>query len=99
MINMKYSFLGVEGVRLRYKCGVHEEMRMKVIVIVRIMFKKRENEWDECAKSGTIVPLFMKGDRSDVNKYRCVCFLSICSSVLAAVIAKILSRWTETSTS
>ena len=40
---------------------------MKVTEIVRMMLEKRANEWDECAKSGIIVPIFKKGDMSDLN--------------------------------
>ena len=61
---------------------------MRVIEIVKMMFEKRANEWDESAKSGIIVPLFKKGDRKNVNNYRGVCLLSMCSRVLARVIAK-----------
>ena len=68
---------------------------MKVIEIVRMMFEKRANEWDESAKSGIIVSLFKKGDRKCVNNYRGVCLLSMCSRVLARVIAKRVSLWAE----
>ena len=68
---------------------------MRVIAMVRMMFEKRANEWDGSAKSGIIVPLFKKGDRKDTNNYRGVCLLSMCSRVLARVIAKRLSEWAE----
>ena len=60
-----------------------------------MMFDRRANEWDECVKSGIIVPLFKKGDRREVNNYRGVCLLSMCSRVLARVIAKRVSAWAE----
>ena len=91
MNEMKDSAPGEDGVRLRYICDAYVEVRMKVIEIVRMMFEKRANEWDASAKSGIIVPLFKKGDRKCVNNYRGVCLLSMCSRVLARVIAKRVS--------
>ena len=95
MKEMKDSSPGEDGVRLRYIGDACEEVRMRVIAIVRMMFEKRANEWDECAKSGIIVPLFKKGDRADANNYRGVCLLSMSSRVLARVLAKRLSVWAE----
>ena len=95
MKEMRESSPGEDGVRLMYISKACEEVRVRVIEIVRMMFARRANEWDECAKSGIIVPLFKKGDRKDVNNYRGVCLLSMCSRVLARVIAKRLSVWAE----
>ena len=95
MKDMKDSSPGEDAVRLRYIEEACEEVRVRVIEIVRMMFEKRANEWDECAKSGIIVPLFKKGDRADVNNYRGVCLLSMSSRVLARVIAKRVSVWAE----
>jgi len=78
MKEKKDSVPGEEGVRLGYKQNTCEEVRERVIEIVRMMFDK--NEWDERAKSGIIVPLFKKGDRKRVNNYRGVCLLSMWSS-------------------
>ena len=95
MREMKDSAPGEDGVRLRYIMNACEEMRERVNEIVRRMFERRANEWDERAKSGIIVPLFKKGDRKCVNNYRGVCLLSMCSRILARVIAKRLSWWAE----
>ena len=95
MSEMKDSAPGEDGVRLRYICEACEEVRGKVIEIVKMMFEKRANEWEDSAKVGIIVPLFKKGDRKDVNNYRGVCLLSMCSRVLARVIAKRLAVWAE----
>ena len=95
MKDMKESAPGEDGVRLMYISKACEEVKMRVIEIVRMMFERRASEWDEGAKSGIIVPLFKKGDRKDVNNYRGVCLLSMCSRVLARVIAKRLSGWAE----
>ena len=67
MNEMKDSAPGEDGVRLRYICNACEEVRVRVIEIVKMMFEKRASEWDESAKSGIIVPLFKKGDRKNVN--------------------------------
>ena len=49
---------------------------------------KRENEWDECAKSGFIFPLFEKSDKNVSISYSGVDLLSMSSIVLTIVIAK-----------
>ena len=66
-----------------------------MIEIVRMMLVKRANERDVTDKSGIIVPLFKKGDRKCMNNYRDVCLLSMCSRILARVIAKGLAWWAE----
>ena len=91
MREMKDSAPGEDGVRLRYIVNAYDEVRERVIKIERMMFERRANEWDERAKRGIIVPLFKKGDRKCVNNYRGVCLLSMCSRILARVIAKRLS--------
>ena len=67
MKDMKDSSPGDDRVQLRYICDACEEVRMRVIKIVRIRFEKRASDWDDCAKSGIIVPLFKKSDRNDTN--------------------------------
>ena len=57
--------------RLRYTCEAFEDVRTRVIKIVRMMFYRRENEWDECAKSGITVQLLKKTDESNLNNYTC----------------------------
>ena len=42
-----------------------------------------------------MVPLFKKGDKNDRNNYRGVCLLNMCSRILARVIAKRVSWWSE----
>ncbi|KAI8486755.1 hypothetical protein Bbelb_355030 [Branchiostoma belcheri] len=95
MKEMTDSAPGEDGVRLRYILDACEEVQERVIETVRFMFEKRANEWEASVKSGIMVPLFKKGDRKDVNNYRGVCLLSMCSRVLARVIAKRLSWWAE----
>ena len=84
-----------DGVRLRYICGMCDKVRKKVIEVVRMMFDMKANEWDECMKSGIIVPLFKKGDKSVLNMYYGVCLLFNCARVLARVNSKRLPSWAE----
>ena len=48
----------------------------------------RANEWDDLVKVGVMVPLHKKGARIQVNNFRGVCLLSMCSRVLGRVPAK-----------
>ena len=61
---------------------------MRVIEVVKMMFEKKANVWDENANNENIVPLIKKGDGKRVNNYRGVCLLSMCSRILARVISK-----------
>ena len=88
MKNLRDFSPGKDGVRLQYLYGACDEVRMKVIGIVVMMFEKRANEWDECTKSGIIVPLFKKGNRSATIIFRCVYFLFMCSHVLSGKKAR-----------
>ena len=88
MEEMKDSAPGEDGVRLRYIKEACEEVKEKVIETVQMMFERNANEWEKCVKVGIMVPLFKKGSTADVNNYRGVCLLSMCSRVLARVIAK-----------
>ena len=62
--------------------------------IVKRMFETSADEW---VKTGVMVPLFKKEDRRDSNNcyYRGVCLLSMCSRILARVIARRLAWWSE----
>ena len=95
MREMKDTAPGEDGVRLRYICEACDEVRMRVVGIVKRMFEKSAGDWDESAKSGIMIPLFKKGDRSVPGNYRGVCLLSMCSRILARVIAKRVSAWAE----
>ena len=59
-----------------------------MIEIVQRIFEVRGNERDELVKVGAMVPLHKKGARDQVNNFRRVCLLSMCSSALGKVIAK-----------
>ena len=63
--------------------------------MVQKMSVSRAHERSESLKGGVIVPLFKKGDREDPGNYRGVCLLAMGSRILARVIAKRLSWWTE----
>ena len=95
MREMKDTAPGEDGVRLRYISEACEEVRQRVVEIVRWMFETRAGRWDDSAKSGIMVPLFKKGDRRVPGNYRGVCLLSMSSRVLARVIARRVSVWAE----
>ena len=59
-----------DGVRLRYICETCDEVRMRVVGIMKWMFEKSAGNWDESAKSGIMIPLFKKGDKSVPGNYR-----------------------------
>ena len=58
---------------------------MRVIEIVKMMFKKRANEGVESANSWIIVQLFKECEGKCVNNYRCVSLLLMWSRILARV--------------
>lgn len=95
MKEMRESAPGKDGVRIGYIRNACEEVKGKVIEIVRKMFECRADKWEESAKVGLMVPLHKKGDRNDRNNYRGVCLLSMCSRVLGRVLAKRLGWWAE----
>ena len=92
---MKDSAPGEDAVRMRYIWEACMEVKDKVVNIVNMMFEKRANEWEACMRTGIMIPLFKKGSRMDVNNYRGICLLSMCSRVLARVIAKRIGWWSE----
>ena len=55
----------------------------------------RANEWDELVKVGAMVPLHKKGAWDQVNNFRGVCLLSMCSRALERAIAKRVGRRAE----
>ena len=95
MKEMRESAPGEDGVRVGFIRNACEEVKGRVIDIVKWMFDERADRWDESVRVGIMVPLHKKGDRSDRNNYRGVCLLTMCSRVLARVIAKRLSWWAE----
>ena len=68
---------GKHGMRLGYIQDACDEVQVKVIKIVRIIFDKKVIEWDESAKSKISVPLFKKCERKCVNSSRGACLLSM----------------------
>ena len=95
MKETRESAPGLEGVRIGYIRKACEGTQGRVIEIVQRMFEVRANEWDELMKVGAMVPLHKKGARDQVNNFRGVCLLSMCSRVLGRVIAKRVRRWAE----
>lgn len=95
MNEMKESAPGEDGVRIGYIRLACEEVKERVIEMVREMFDKRADRWDESLKVGLMVPLHKKGDRNDRNNYKGVCLLAMGSRILARVVAKRLAWWAE----
>ena len=80
----------LDGVRIGYIRKACEGIQGRVIEILQRMFEVRANEWDELVKVGALVPLHKKGAGDQVNNFRWVCLLSMCSNVLGRVIG---SEW------
>ena len=59
------------------------------------MANKNPSEWEGMVKVGLVVPLFIKGQRDDINNYRGVCLLSMASRILARIMASRLREWAE----
>ena len=96
MKETRESAPGLDGVtRIGYIRKACEGIQGRVIEIVQRMFEVRANEWDELVKVGAMVPLHKNGDRDQVNNFRGVCLLSMCSRVLGRVIEKRVGRWAE----
>ena len=95
MNEMKESAPGEDGVRMCYLRKACPEVLDGFVRMVRKMFDERADKWDSLLRVGVMVPLFKKGNRDVANNYRGICLLAMGSRVLARVIAKRLSWWTE----
>ena len=95
MKETRESASGLDGIRIGYIRKACEGIQGEVIEIVQRLFEVRANEWDELVKVGDMVPLHKKGVRDQVNNFRGMCLLSMCSRVLGRVIAKRVGRWAE----
>ena len=95
MKETRESTPGEDDVRLSYIMNACDEVRERVIEFVSMIFDIRAIEWAVSSKSGITVLILQKGDRKCRNSYRGVCLLSMCSRILARVIAKKLSWWAE----
>ena len=51
--------------------------------------------WERVVKSGLMIPLHKKGSRSELNKFRGVCLVSMASRILARIIANRVRQWIE----
>ena len=95
MKEVKDSAPGKEGVRRRYISEACFEIQLEVTSIVKRMFTSRANTWEDSLKTGQIVPLHKKGDKNNTNNYRGVCLLSMCSRIIARIVANRLRKWSE----
>ena len=86
---------GEDGIRIGYVRKADKETQRVIIRILTDMWAKHADEWEPITKKGLMVPLFKKGDRSDLNNYRGVCLLSMASRILARVMATRLREWSE----
>ena len=95
MKEMKDSSPGDDGVRMKYIWQACQEIKDRVIILVKEMFMRNASEWDDSLKVGVIIPLFKKGDRNDRNNYRGVCLLAMCSRLFGRLLARRLAWWAE----
>lgn len=70
-------------------------MKDMIVQIIQEMFVKDTIEWETRVKGGKVIPLIKKGDRANRYSYRGVCLLSICSRILARVMAARIQDWAE----
>ncbi|CAK0819626.1 unnamed protein product [Prorocentrum cordatum] len=74
-----------------------EQARQLVRLLVWRMWDLEDDVWQEEAVLKGVIHLLYKGkgSRSDLDKYRCICLLSIVSRILARVLALRLADWAE----
>ena len=96
MKEIKDSAPGKDQVRMRYIGGACQKVKEGVVKMIKYMFDKRANTWEESLKIGQAIPIFKKKEnRNDQNNYRGVCLLTMDSRILARVIASRLRWWSE----
>ena len=59
------------------------------------MYESPSTDWEDCIEVGLVVPLFKKGEWTNINNYRGVCLLTMGSRILAKVLANRLRDWIE----
>ena len=92
---MKVSAAGDDEVNILMIRQAAPEVRQEVYSIVKKMFLG-ETPWDPVTTRAVVVLLWKKkGSRTDLDKYRGISLLSICSRILARVLAKRLARAAE----
>ena len=96
MKEIKDSAPGKDQVRMRYIRGACQDVKERVVKMIKFMFDNRANTWEESLKIGQVIPIFKKKEnRNDRNNYRGVCLLAMGSRILARVIANRLRWWSE----
>ena len=86
---------GIDGMSIKMIKCADKMCKERIIQLIKDMYESPPTEWEDCIKVGLVVPLFKKGERNKINKYRGVCLLTIGSRILAKVLANRLRDWTE----
>ena len=87
---------GIDNTRICYIKKAGRQARDELAKIIIKMAEQPAHLWEEITKPGLMVPLFKKGERKDMNNYRGVCLLPMCSRIIARVMASRLRKWAET---
>ena len=86
---------GIDGVSIKMVKYADKTCKEKIIQLIQNMYESPSTDWEDCIKVGLVVPLFKKGERTNINNYRGVCLLTMGSRILAKVLANRLRDWTE----
>ena len=91
---MKEKSPGEDEVRMIYIKEATIKIKRRIIEIIQTMFEEPAEKWDNIVKTGIVIPLYKKGDKTDPGNYRGVC-LSMASRILARVMTTRLRDWSE----
>ena len=84
-----------DEIRIGFIKRASKEIQDVVVLKVKDMWNTIANLWKELLKVGVIIPLFKKGDKSDLKNYRGICLLPILSRVLGRILATRIRVWAE----
>ena len=86
---------GIDGVSIKMIKFADGTCKERIVQLIKDMYERPPPEWEDSIKVGLVVPLFKKGERSNINNYRGVCLLTMGSRILAKVLSNRLRDWTE----
>ena len=86
---------GEDGVRVSFVKRADLTTQSAIAEMVAQLARTSPDQWDETIKTGLVVPLFKKGDRTEARNYRGICLLSVATRLLARVLASRLRVWAE----
>ena len=86
---------GIDGVSIKMIKFADWTCKERIVQLIKDMYERPPPEWEDYIKVGLVVPLFKKGERNSINKYRGVCLLAMESRILAKVLTNRLRDWTE----